>query len=307
MSYPVRLRRDDTGNTGGAICVWRPPFGGRLDVLCGTVELLEGTLHLHEQWQLLLPASRIALRDGRGQVHPLVPGAIGVVRPLELHAVAGQNGGGATAHYLLVAPETLHGLGEAAEARTGDQLPAALRTVVEDPALAGELRAIVAEPDAALEPRLIAGLARLVAIAGLHASEPGGDSAGVAGRGAAAAGVARVRAYLESHVTATVALDALAAVAGLSRFHLLRLFRAATGLSPHAYQVQLRLARARRLLEQGVPPSHVAYEAGFADQSHLTRRFRAALGVTPAEYARSIVVRKKTAASGGGFETHYES
>ena len=50
--------------------------------------------------------------------------------------------------------------------------------------------------------------------------------------------------------------------------------------------IQLRLARARRLLAQGQTPAEVAMALGFADQSHLGRWFRRAYRLTPADYRR---------------------
>jgi len=84
-----------------------------------------------------------------------------------------------------------------------------------------------------------------------------------------------------------VPLAELAAVAGLSRFELTRTFRAQVGLPPHAFQLDLRVARARELLAAGEPPAGVAAACGFYDQAHLTRVFRRAVGVPPARYARS--------------------
>ena len=68
------------------------------------------------------------------------------------------------------------------------------------------------------------------------------------------------------------------------RFRLSRAFKEAFGLPPHAYLIQLRLARARQLLGRGLAPAQVAADLGFADQSHLGRWFRRAYGVTPAYY-----------------------
>ena len=58
-------------------------------------------------------------------------------------------------------------------------------------------------------------------------------------------------------------------------------FSATSGLAPSAYQRQLRLRAARRLLGLGVPAAEAAILVGFADQAHLTRRFRRVYGVTP--------------------------
>lgn len=75
----------------------------------------------------------------------------------------------------------------------------------------------------------------------------------------------------------------LAARAHVSVFHFSRLFRASTGVSPHQYVLDRRLARARELLTgTDLPLAHVAVRCGFADQSHLTRVVRRRLGATPA-------------------------
>ena len=61
--------------------------------------------------------------------------------------------------------------------------------------------------------------------------------------------------------------------------------RAQMGLTPHAFQTNLRIARARALLSAGQPPAAVAATCGFADQAHLTRTFKRAVGVTPGRFA----------------------
>jgi AraC-like DNA-binding protein len=63
-------------------------------------------------------------------------------------------------------------------------------------------------------------------------------------------------------------------------------FTSEAGLSPHAYQVHVRVERARSLLQKGISPAIVATNLGFADQSHFTRHFKRIMHVTPAQYAR---------------------
>ena len=82
-------------------------------------------------------------------------------------------------------------------------------------------------------------------------------------------------------VERNVSLDELAAVAGIGKFRLIRLFRERIGLPPHALQIAHRIHRARRMLEGG---ASIADAAGFADQSHMHRHFRSGLGITPREY-----------------------
>lgn len=69
-----------------------------------------------------------------------------------------------------------------------------------------------------------------------------------------------------------------------SRF--IRRFKAATGLTPGAYRLNLRLNGARRLLAEGSALSEAAYAMGFADQAHLQRAFKAHHSMTPGCYAR---------------------
>lgn len=99
--------------------------------------------------------------------------------------------------------------------------------------------------------------------------------------------VAAVRSYLKSHFAEEIALAELSAIAGLSPFHLLRVFRKHTGLPPHEYQLQLRVAHARKLIRDGGRISDAALETGFCDQSHLSRSFKRIVGMTPGQYSAS--------------------
>ena len=94
------------------------------------------------------------------------------------------------------------------------------------------------------------------------------------------------REFLHSHTSQDICLDDLAQVTGVDRFRLTRAFKAAFGLAPHAYLIQLRLAKARRLLASGQSPVEVAAALGFADQSHLGRWFQRAYRMTPANYRK---------------------
>lgn len=96
--------------------------------------------------------------------------------------------------------------------------------------------------------------------------------------------VQRVREYLEANLTENVTLERLAQIANLSPYHLHRVFCQEIGIPPHQYQTQLRVARAKAFLSQGLPIGKVAVETGFSDQSHLTRHFKRFVQVTPGKY-----------------------
>jgi AraC-like DNA-binding protein len=100
--------------------------------------------------------------------------------------------------------------------------------------------------------------------------------------------VERAREYLAEHYAEAVGIEELSRVAGMSRFHLSRIFAAAYGLSPHAYQNQLRLRSVRASLRNGWRLD--AIEAGFFDQSHMIRHFRDSMGLTPGEFASPLPV-----------------
>jgi AraC-like DNA-binding protein len=100
------------------------------------------------------------------------------------------------------------------------------------------------------------------------------------------AGLLRARDYIREHYPEHIALDILASVAGISRFHLVHAFSAEFGLPPHAYQIGVRITEARQLLVSGQPPSSVATATGFADQSHFGRHFKRFTGTTPHRYAK---------------------
>jgi len=80
------------------------------------------------------------------------------------------------------------------------------------------------------------------------------------------------------------ALEELAEISGMSRYQLIRVFRAATGMTPHAWQLNARVNQARRWLQSGHEIDDIAYRLGFADQSHFQRVFKAHTGVTPGCY-----------------------
>jgi AraC-like DNA-binding protein len=89
------------------------------------------------------------------------------------------------------------------------------------------------------------------------------------------------REFLDAYFDREIALQELARVSELSPYHLSRVFRQQTGMPPHAYLIQRRIARAKTLLREKWPIAEVASQIGFADQSHLTRHFKRMVGVTP--------------------------
>lgn len=99
----------------------------------------------------------------------------------------------------------------------------------------------------------------------------------------------RTIAYIQDHLEQTLSLPTLAAVAQTSPAHFARLFKQATGRTPHQYVITCRMAYARRLLvETDMPLSEIAPRVGCADQSHFTALFRKHVSVTPQVYRNTI-------------------
>lgn len=90
---------------------------------------------------------------------------------------------------------------------------------------------------------------------------------------------------LEERVETGITLQALAAHAGLSRTYFAEAFQKATGLSPHRYLTQRRIARAQTLLQHtSLALADIALQCGFSNQAHFSQSFRQATGTTPGRY-----------------------
>ena len=91
--------------------------------------------------------------------------------------------------------------------------------------------------------------------------------------------------WLDGHLHESVDLRAVAAEAGMSAFHFLRVFSSVVGITPHQYLLRARLRRAARLLAgSDQPVTDIAYDVGFGDLSNFVRTFHRAAGVSPRRF-----------------------
>lgn len=98
----------------------------------------------------------------------------------------------------------------------------------------------------------------------------------------------RVKEKIEANIDGDLSLDSLAEETMYSRAHFLRMFRIATGATPHQYVLGIRLKRAQeQLRKKGSSIIDVAMSCGFSSQSHLTNVFKQYLEMTPAEFRRN--------------------
>lgn len=98
----------------------------------------------------------------------------------------------------------------------------------------------------------------------------------------------RARDRLQEESSCPPQLPELARFAGVSPFHLLRIFRACFGETPHEYVSRLRIERSKQLLRAGHSVTDVCLEVGFSGLGSFSSRFKVRVGVSPSEYARSL-------------------
>ena len=97
----------------------------------------------------------------------------------------------------------------------------------------------------------------------------------------------RLLKALRADIPAVASVRELAAIAGLSRFHFIRQFKLAFGVTPMQFIENERMTRAQAMLLEGKRSvSEIAMALGYSEHSHFTRRFKAKTGVTPTEFAR---------------------
>jgi len=212
--------------------------------------------------------------SGRGTVRGYA-GDVICTNPGEVHD--GEPLGGDTRHWVIVSVDA-----ETMSSVTG-WVPGEIgHPVISDPELAAVLRRLIQQFGGESSLRL----EELVATAcTLLMSRHGSRRVEV---DVAPASVRRARERLGDDLTNPPSLAELAALTGLSRYQILRRFRRAYGLAPHAWLRNARVERARQLIQHGLPLIAAANASGFADQSHMTRVFRSHFGCTPSTFCNHV-------------------
>lgn len=98
-----------------------------------------------------------------------------------------------------------------------------------------------------------------------------------------------IRKYVRENISAPLNLDMLGEACGMNKFHMVRQFRSATGLTPMEYVRLVRLDLAFHLLaETGLPLREIAARTGFASEYHLSRLIKQRYGHGARELRRSF-------------------
>jgi AraC-like DNA-binding protein len=241
--------------------------------------------HSHDGYAIGVTESGVQAFTCRGALHASTIGTVMVFNPDEPHDGHAGIPEGFTYRMLYLQPDRVQRILEDARDGRRAALPFARAPLIRDRLLARSVRA--------LHEALSSGVGRLecearlrdmcLRFAAWHADDRTALREPTPRPNLAA--LRRVRDFLHASLGDDVTTDDLAGIADMSRFHLCRAFARAYGLPPHAYQLQLRLAEAKRQLAAGQPAAQVAAAIGFADQSHLTKRFKGAFGITPGQFA----------------------
>ena len=90
--------------------------------------------------------------------------------------------------------------------------------------------------------------------------------------------------FIKANFKQQLSLQNFAEHVNLNPFHLLRLFKKSTGLSPYDYLIFTRIEFAKTILKRGSLVQEVARDAGFYDTSHFCRLFKRSTGISPKDY-----------------------
>ncbi|MEU7649067.1 AraC family transcriptional regulator [Streptomyces huasconensis] len=237
--------------------------------------------HTHEHYVIAAIAEGVDVFRHTGADRHAGPGTLALVNPDTPHT--GRAGGPEGWRYGVVypAPEVVAAI--AAETTTLRGSPGFIRPVLDDPyaveLVHRVLRAAEEGNALAADTLLRVAVTRLL-------RRNGGSLPRRTVRTAGGTIAARARAVLEESLVDPPSLERLATGLGTSPFALLRAFRDAYGMPPHAWLTDARVRRARRLLDAGTPPAAAAAAVGFTDQPHLNRHFTRIVGVPPGAYQR---------------------
>lgn len=253
----------------------------------GDLELLRGTFkrhayrpHSHPGYVIAVVTGGVETVNCRGSLHYSGPGDILFVNPQEIHD--GQRGTDEGWQYRVFYPRVADLRALVGDDGNGKSRPFFADTVVRDPMLARRLAQFHASTEtgrSALSAQQT-WMELLGAVIARHSSGNGQETATVR----EPRRIRRIRELIEAHYDRAPSLDRLAMEVQLSPFHLQRIFKAALGLSPHAYLIGYRLKKAKALLDDRESAASAAVAAGFSDQSHFIRHFKSAYGFTPGQY-----------------------
>ncbi|QYO66357.1 helix-turn-helix domain-containing protein [Leptolyngbya sp. 7M] len=105
------------------------------------------------------------------------------------------------------------------------------------------------------------------------------------------ANVIKTRRFLCENFDRPVSLDELSRARFTSKFHLLRLFKRYYGQTPGQYLTELRIAKAKELLQSGKSVTETCFEVGFESPASFSNLFRERVGLAPKQFQKMSNIR----------------
>ena len=261
--------------------IWRSQYLQSIELVHSVSKSHSLPRHFHEELELCIRQGDGWQFNYRGAMHSVPSDTLVVTQPQEAHHADSTSDRNCTFRGLRVGADLLQQVAiEVAGRKT--ELPFFPMPLVHD----RDLNTQIVQVHQALE-QSISGLEQQTLILDLLAQlilRCADNPPSLAKLGEERQPVDRVRAYLEDHYDQEISLEQLAQIANMSSFHLNRSFCKTFGIPPHAYQIQVRIMRAKRLLRKEWSIEKVATETGFASQSHFGSHFKRLVCVTPRQY-----------------------
>jgi AraC-like DNA-binding protein len=105
--------------------------------------------------------------------------------------------------------------------------------------------------------------------------------------------IVKAKLFIDNNYAEHIDLDNISGEANFSKYHFIRLFKSIYGKTPHQYLTQVRIEKARDLLNQSFSVSEICYTIGFASVSSFTGLFKKTYSLTPSAYQRLCMLRRE--------------
>jgi len=99
--------------------------------------------------------------------------------------------------------------------------------------------------------------------------------------------IKKILDYIYAYYLSDIKLQDLEDIAGISKYHIIRIFKQKFLLTPYQFILKLRIEHALGLIKKDYPLSIVAMESGFFDQSHFIKEFKKVYGISPLEFIKN--------------------
>jgi AraC family transcriptional regulator len=151
-----------------------------------------------------------------------------------------------------------------------------------DPLLAAMVKAVAAASEAGADDLYAQSAAQFIVA---HLLAPHASGSGKAAGSLSSRQLETILSYMRENLAQPVSVGDLASLVSFSRFHFVRCFKTATGLTPYRYLTELRIDLACKYLELGDDTiAHIGRRCGFSGSEHFSRSFRRINGCTPSQY-----------------------